>query len=92
MVGVSYGAKPYTSYCPKTQACLNRDLCCRYEPGDCLLPLNDTELVEIYKECSHSLQCGWLFASSVELSGECKIRDKSNYVKADFKCIDGKSS
>lgn len=87
VVGVSYGAKPYSSYCPNTQACVSVQQCCRYEPGDCLVPMNESELYEIYKGCSQAVQCGWLFASSTELTGDCRVRDRSNYIKADFKCI-----
>lgn len=92
MMGVSYGAKPYTSYCPKTVACVSRSRCCQYQTGDCLVPMNDSELVKIYKDCSQAIQCGWLFASSTELIGQCEIRHRSNYIKADFQCIDGKNN
>lgn len=91
MMGVSYGARPYT-YCPKTLACVSRSRCCQYQTGDCLVPMNDSELVKIYRDCSQAIQCGWLFASSTELTaGQCQIRRKSNYIKADFQCIDGKN-
>ncbi|XP_052262551.1 uncharacterized protein LOC127866172 isoform X2 [Dreissena polymorpha] len=84
---ISYGAKPYTPNCPNNNICTNRQHCCRYETGDCLISLNDTELAPVYKDCSHTPQCGWLFASSIPLQRECKIRDRSNYIWAEFQCI-----
>ncbi|XP_052790236.1 uncharacterized protein LOC128224425 isoform X2 [Mya arenaria] len=87
MMGVSYGAKPITNYCPKTQACINQRQCCTYEVGDCIVPFNDTEMVELYSKCSQMQQCGWWFASSTKLPDDCRVRDRSNYIWADFQCV-----
>ncbi|KAL4241050.1 hypothetical protein ACF0H5_001828 [Mactra antiquata] len=85
--GVNYGAKPYTSYCPNSQTCLSKTRCCGHEPADCVVPMNDTELVNIFTQCSQTIQCGWLFATSIDIKDKCKIRDRSNYVQTYYQCI-----
>ena len=89
--GLYYGAKPYTAACPDdTQSCVSKTTCCIHQTGDCLIPFSTEELYKVYKLCSRQLQCGWLFASSIDLKSTCPFRKKSNYIKADFQCIDGK--
>jgi len=91
MVGVHYGAKPYTLSCPKShETCVHSRLCCHYESGDCIVPYFDEDLAQVYSQCSNHAQCGWFFAKSVELPKECRIRDKTNYVWAEYKCLHGK--
>ena len=85
-----YGAKPYTAVCPDTQSCVSKTTCCVYHKGDCLVPYTTEELFDVYKLCSRQLQCGWLFASSIDLQNSCAFRKRSNYIRADFQCIDGK--
>lgn len=87
-----YGAKPYTSVCPDTQSCVSKTTCCVYHSGDCLIPYSDEKLFDVYKLCSRQLQCGWLFASSIDLkNNECAFRKRTNYIRADFQCIDDQS-
>lgn len=89
--GLYYGAKPYTAACPDdTQSCVSKTTCCIHQTGDCLIPFSTEELYKVYKLCSRQLQCGWLFASSIDLKSTCPFRKKSNYIKADFQCIDDK--
>lgn len=90
--GVYYGAKPYTAVCPDTQSCVSKTKCCVYHTNDCLILFDTKELFDVYNLCSRQLQCGWLFASSIDLlKNECAFRRKSNYIRADFQCIDDKS-
>lgn len=86
-----YGAKPYTAVCPDTQSCVSKTTCCVYHKGDCLVPYTTEELFDVYKLCSRQLQCGWLFASSIDLQNSCAFRKRSNYIRADFQCIDDQS-
>lgn len=90
MIGIKYGAKPYTYTCPKSsETCVSSRLCCHHESEDCLVPFSDLELMHTYNQCSNRPQCGWFFAKSVELPDNCRIRDRTNYVWAEYQCVHG---
>ena len=89
MKGVFYGAKPYTPFCPNTMACVPKKRCCEHHKDDCLIPYYMKEMWDVFALCSQGQQCGWLYAKSTELKDNCKIRKKSNYIRADYQCISG---
>ncbi|KAK3580722.1 hypothetical protein CHS0354_005729 [Potamilus streckersoni] len=85
---LDYGSKKDTILCPENRAaCMDKSHCCTYTPGDCMRSFTTNDSFNVYTSCSQGQRCGWIYASSLDVKQSCVIREQSNYIRAQFECV-----
>ncbi|KAL3877704.1 hypothetical protein ACJMK2_035370 [Sinanodonta woodiana] len=85
---LDYGAKKDTASCPDNRTyCFDKSKCCTYTPGDCMRSFSTNDSFNVYTSCSRGQRCGWIYAPSIDIKESCVIRQRSNYIRAQYECI-----